>query len=72
MISQKKFFENLSGAKYGHDEKTTYAMRVVLDHIRSATFLIGDDVLPGNKDQMYFVLSTHCRAVRFARNLRCA
>jgi alanyl-tRNA synthetase len=44
-------------------------MRVVLDHIRSATFLIGDDVLPGNKDQMYFVRRLIRRAVRFARNL---
>ena len=65
----KEILENLSGAKYGHDEKTTYAMRVVLDHIRSATFLIGDDVLPGNKDQMYFVRRLIRRAVRFARNL---
>lgn len=65
----KEILENLSDTKYGHDEKTTYAMRVVLDHIRSATFLIGDDVLPGNKDQMYFVRRLIRRAVRFARNL---
>jgi len=44
-------------------------MRVVFDHIRSATFLIGDDVVPGNKDQMYFVRRLIRRAVRFARNL---
>lgn len=49
--------------------KTTYAYRVILDHIRSATFLIGDEVLPGNKDQMYFVRRLIRRAVRFARNL---
>ena len=65
----KEILENLSGIQYGHDEKVTYAMRVVLDHIRSATFLIGDDVLPGNKDQMYFVRRLIRRAVRFARNL---
>ncbi len=59
----------LSGKSYGHDEKTTYAMRVILDHIRSAVFLIGDGVLPGNKDQMYFVRRLIRRAVRFANNI---
>jgi alanyl-tRNA synthetase len=65
----KNILELLSAKKYGHDEGVTYAMRVVLDHIRSATFLIGDGVLPGNKDQMYFVRRLIRRAVRFARNL---
>lgn len=65
----KEIIENLSDKKYGHDDQVTYAMRVVLDHIRSATFLIGDGVMPGNKDQMYFVRRLIRRAVRFARNL---
>ncbi len=65
----KKTIERLSGKAYGVDDVSTYAYRVVLDHIRSATFLIGDDVLPGNKDQMYFVRRLIRRAVRFARNL---
>ncbi len=43
--------------------------RVVLDHIRAATFLIGDGVLPANKDQGYFVRRLIRRAVRFARRL---
>lgn len=67
--SPKKVLENLSCKEYGVDEKETYAFRVILDHIRSATFLIGDGVLPGNKDQMYFVRRLIRRAVRFARNL---
>lgn len=65
----KKTIERLSGKAYNSDEISMYAYRVVLDHIRSATFLIGDDVLPGNKDQMYFVRRLIRRAVRFARNL---
>lgn len=65
----KQILENLSDKKYGYDETVTYAMRVVLDHIRSATFLIGDGVMPGNKDQMYFVRRLIRRAVRYARNL---
>jgi alanyl-tRNA synthetase len=65
----KKTIERLSGVAYGSDDKTVYAYRVVLDHIRSATFLISDGVMPGNKDQMYFVRRLIRRAVRFARNL---
>jgi alanyl-tRNA synthetase len=65
----KKILETLCGRTYTHDVRTTYAMRVVLDHIRSAVFLIGDGVLPGNKDQMYFVRRLIRRAVRFARDL---
>lgn len=65
----KKTIDKLSGKKYGTEGVEMYAYRVVLDHIRSATFLIGDNVLPGNKDQMYFVRRLIRRAVRFARNL---
>lgn len=65
----KAIIEKLSGKKYGENEKITYAMRVSLDHLRAATFLIGDGVVPGNKDQMYFVRRLIRRAVRFARDL---
>ena len=65
----KKTIERLSNRAYGITEKDTYAYRVILDHIRAATFLIGDGVMPGNKDQMYFVRRLIRRAVRFARNL---
>lgn len=65
----KKTIERLSGKTYGASDVETYAFRVILDHIRSATFLISDGVMPGNKDQMYFVRRLIRRAVRFARNL---
>ncbi len=65
----KKTIERLSGKTYGSTDVETYAFRVILDHIRSATFLMSDDVMPGNKDQMYFVRRLIRRAVRFARNL---
>lgn len=60
---------NVVGGKGMPRDVMVYAYRVVLDHLRSATFLISDGVLPGNKDQMYFVRRLIRRAVRFARNL---
>ncbi|KKW28948.1 MAG: alanyl-tRNA synthetase [Candidatus Uhrbacteria bacterium GW2011_GWD2_52_7] len=61
--------EKASGKTYAANADETYAFRVVLDHIRAATFLIGDNVLPSNKDQGYFVRRLIRRAVRFARKL---
>ena len=61
--------EQATGKVYGADETETFAFRVVLDHIRAATFLIADGVLPSNKDQGYFVRRLIRRAVRFARRL---
>lgn len=65
----KEVLKRLSGNVYGESDDVVYAYRVILDHIRSAAFLMSDDVMPGNKDQMYFVRRLVRRAVRFARNL---
>ncbi|MGQ9455126.1 MAG: alanine--tRNA ligase [Armatimonadota bacterium] len=40
--------ESLSGVKYGEDESCDRSIRVIADHIRSATFVIGDGVMPSN------------------------
>lgn len=45
------------------------SQRVLLDHIRAATFLIGDGVNPSNKDQGYFVRRLVRRAIRFGKNI---
>ncbi|OGH93246.1 MAG: hypothetical protein A2563_01405 [Candidatus Magasanikbacteria bacterium RIFOXYD1_FULL_40_23] len=58
--------EDLSGKQYGAFEKETYAFRVVMDHLRAATFLVGDGVFPSNKDQGYYVRRLIRRSVRFA------
>ena len=35
--------EALSGKKYGSQESVTKAMRIIADHMRTATFMIGDE-----------------------------
>ena len=63
--------EELSGAKYGQDEETTRAIRIISDHMRTATFIIGDDrgVTPSNVDQGYVLRRLIRRAVRHGMKL---
>ncbi|MBR7160164.1 MAG: alanine--tRNA ligase [Clostridia bacterium] len=63
--------ETLSGKKYGESDDVTRAMRVVADHTRTATFIMGDDlgVTPSNVDQGYVLRRLIRRAVRFSRTL---
>ncbi|MDO8599008.1 MAG: alanine--tRNA ligase-related protein, partial [bacterium] len=67
--SARTELERLSGTRYGDGDEHTKAFRVILDHLRAAVFLIGDGVLPSNKDQGYFVRRLIRRAVRFGRVL---
>lgn len=55
--------QTLSGNKY---EDNLVAFRVVTDHVRGATFMIGDGILPSNTEQGYFVRRLLRRAVRYA------
>lgn len=63
--------EELTGIKYGEDKQTTKAFRVILDHVRTATFMLGDvkGIVPSNTDQGYILRRIIRRAVRFGRNV---
>ncbi len=63
--------EELTGVKYGQDEASTKAFRVILDHVRTATFMLGDvkGIVPSNTDQGYILRRIIRRAVRFGRNV---
>ncbi len=61
--------EEVSGKKYEESAEITYAFRVILDHLRAATFLVADGVVPSNKDQGYFTRRLIRRSIRYARNL---
>ncbi len=58
--------EELSGKKYGEREEETRAFRIIMDHLRVATFLTADGAPPSNKDQGYFTRRVVRRAIRFA------
>jgi len=56
----------LSGKNY---ESHTESMRVIADHLRGATFLAVDGVIPSNKEQGYVMRRFLRRAIRFAFDL---
>lgn len=58
--------ESISGKSY---DSHTNAMRVIADHLRAATFLAVDDVVPSNKEQGYVMRRLLRRAIRFAFDL---
>ena len=59
----------LTGKKYGVDEETDHAMRVVAEHSRGIAFLIGDGVLPSNEGRGYVLRRLLRRAALFGRRL---
>ena len=64
----------LSGKTYGGDEHETRAFRIIADHMRTATFILGDDrgVSPSNTDQGYILRRLIRRAVRYGMQLNMA
>ena len=59
----------LTGVKYGANEKSDVALRVIADHARTSMMLIGDGVLPGNEGRGYVLRRMMRRTIRNMRIL---
>jgi alanyl-tRNA synthetase len=59
----------LTGVKYGKNEKSDVALRVVADHARTSAMLIGDGVTPGNEGRGYVLRRMMRRTIRNMRLL---
>ncbi len=57
----------LSGRHYGDEPKDDVSLRVIGDHVRAATFLISDGVLPSNEGRGYVLRKIVRRAARHGR-----
>lgn len=60
-----KVIGDMAGKKYGEDETTDVAMRVVADHLRAIAFSIADGQLPSNAKAGYVIRRILRRAVRY-------
>jgi alanyl-tRNA synthetase len=61
--------EELSGRRYGDDDKTTRALRILADHSRGTAFLIADGVVPSNEERGYILRRIMRRAMQQGRSL---
>lgn len=64
-----KHIMEIAGVKYHEDEKKDVSLRVITDHIRSTTFMIGDGVMPSNEGRGYVLRRLLRRAARHGRLL---
>src|SRR5512145_398068 len=64
-----RFVEKFSGKTYGKNAENDISIRVIADHSRAVTFLIGDGIMPANDGRGYVLRRILRRAARHGKML---
>lgn len=64
-----ELIENQAKKDYGNNQKETRLMRIIADHIKASVFIIGDGIVPSNKEQGYILRRLIRRAVKCCKEL---
>ncbi len=64
-----RFVEKIAGITYGQNAESDVSIRVIADHSRAVTFLIGDGILPSNEGRGYVLRRILRRAARHGKML---